>query len=916
MVHTNTSKISNTSYDQTDGDCNSHSETETRDPNTDGPQSVHVDNRTSELTVDEQETAVAEKEMTAAASEWKATEERNTPSVVDGNPSGNFTSAAEFWRSQYETFFRLSKEFVDVELSHDEKTKAVKSMVSFAKKLPHQTKYLSDLVSRLENAAKETENNLRIISEKKQGTENNLEKNAEKPREKIGNEELTNQQLINMLLMERKIFSIERDICEYIEKTSHATNKVNEALRAFSGLSQAEGTAHQQLGTGTLERVNKEIKEEKEVFHQCKKLKSIPGTANNDPQFEIMPMPATANKDDPLFEIMENTRDLKEVLSLELPKADSEKSKKLVKRLAFVGKCINSYFDAAEIIKHDHNFSSAKYKMTIQQSLDSFYEIVHNCLRLDKFDAIPTWSAQIVPGAYAFEVEGTEPWLSTITRLIGECLELPYQIVDQKSGIISPDKCQQRNQSIVTNTERDKPRATRRCDMMLTKDRRFVFLIYDDAMQLGGEAKPGSRKSTGPIQLLREAKDQGLSHAAKSVMVGFNFAGAGVPTHATVFVINMACIQVLQLRLKDVGTPDVKLVLYESKYHPLLGIEQYNKWAQSAAPVRMEDFTEMREMLYRTGDTGKNDGIDEFPSGLRVICALMRCRRKELFGPSIDAHNNILGDILGSGTFAVVFRHKEEESHVIKLSRYGRVRDLSNEAAILDELGEHSAINVAKLVHKMSLLEVSFKGNVTWKLPFIVTSPFGKSSLLACTVARASGKDSFEEWLLGVVQGLKEGLRFIHERKIVHFDVNPSNVIIHQKGQKEIPVLIDYSIAAKTLSSESTVKKLDGFRGTIDYAHADMFAKYPNKKWMVEKKYDLASLAFTMAVFANGGNRPWKSILGFPRSLKKEDKGLLQAALTPRHMCAKKIFELFHNDELKQVTTKLLKSEDLKTLML
>jgi len=81
-----------------------------------------------------------------------------------------------------------------------------------------------------------------------------------------------------------------------------------------------------------------------------------------------------------------------------------------------------------------------------------------------------------------------------------------------------------------------------------------------------GELKPGSRGNKSPIDLLEEALDQCLSHLAKIVMCGLNFAQAGVTAHATGFIANMAAIQIVQLKLINVGTPDIELVLEKTNY--------------------------------------------------------------------------------------------------------------------------------------------------------------------------------------------------------------------------------------------------------------------------------------------------------------------------------------------------------------
>lgn len=101
-----------------------------------------------------------------------------------------------------------------------------------------------------------------------------------------------------------------------------------------------------------------------------------------------------------------------------------------------------------------------------------------------------------------------------------------------------------------------------RADIMLHNQGRFDYKLDGNNMQSMGELKPGSRGDKSPSNLLYEVLEQCLSHLAKIVMCGLNFAQAGVPARATGFIANiMAALQIVQLKLIDVGTPEIDLVL-------------------------------------------------------------------------------------------------------------------------------------------------------------------------------------------------------------------------------------------------------------------------------------------------------------------------------------------------------------------
>jgi hypothetical protein len=218
--------------------------------------------------------------------------------------------------------------------------------------------------------------------------------------------------------------------------------------------------------------------------------------------------------------------------------------------------------------------------------------------------------------------------------------------------------------------------------MMLGKDGRHAIIVFDDAIYLTGEAKPGSRGSKGPRSLFMQGQDQVLSLCGKHVAVGLNFAGAGVLSHATGFIVNMAAIQIVQLRLEDVGTPDAKITFYRSKLLPFISKTTFESWAASAAPARQKDFTAFSEQLYGTGKAASND---EIPLGFQALYSLMKKERKRLFGPTVDVVGDKLGDVLGNGAFAVVFRSRENDNQAVKISRYGRSADINHEINILHQ---------------------------------------------------------------------------------------------------------------------------------------------------------------------------------------------------------------------------------------
>jgi hypothetical protein len=75
----------------------------------------------------------------------------------------------------------------------------------------------------------------------------------------------------------------------------------------------------------------------------------------------------------------------------------------------------------------------------------------------------------------------------------------------------------------------------------------------------------------------------------------------GIDTRASGVVLTPAYVKIIQLRLEDMGTVDVKLVLLETECMPLLSPNNFDKWAQEGTK---DKWNEMKGRLYPslTGD--------------------------------------------------------------------------------------------------------------------------------------------------------------------------------------------------------------------------------------------------------------------------------------------------------------------------
>ena len=323
-----------------------------------------------------------------------------------------------------------------------------------------------------------------------------------------------------------------------------------------------------------------------------------------------------------------------------------------------------------------------------------------------------------MPGPDAQEKEGIQPLLQALMQLVGKCLEPP------KNNTLSSSESYIRKEGTIPPTDQ---RSKRFVDFMFHKEGRYQSIIFDHNIKIPMETKPGWRRGGTPLLLLTEGRDQVLSHLAKKLFLGFNFAGIGVPCHATGLVANMAGVRVIHLRYEKVGTAEAKLRLFESPLLPLMSATNFDKWVKDGPEKGKGD---LRKELF--GEDG-TDGVDEcnVPKGLRLLFNLMVQKSNDLQGFSTNLESKELGTQFGSGSTAVVFcrlNSRKKRDGVVKVSRYRVKHDIEHELEILQEL---TATSCQQNEHIPILIDESLKsiqvqiGSVRVDLPAIRMKPEG-----------------------------------------------------------------------------------------------------------------------------------------------------------------------------------------------
>jgi len=700
--------------------------------------------------------------------------------------------------------------------------------------------------------------------------------------------------------------SLTHNVVNVYEKVNNNTQKVRGQLKVISGLNQADTTR-------SISRSRSQVPWNEE--NECE---NVDGASHHPNKMQRVSM---SDPDDDINKFFrhKNYDGFKGGLGI---------SENTLKKLENKVPLINEYYEKIGFAKYESYNDSNDCKTKVRKAVKE----IGSCLKDGNISQEQQENfEQQAPCAHNYEVEGTQPWFyHSILETMADCIEsfpatstvtATVTMEPAPSASTSPARKNFRAEALVAQAYR---RKYRKADIMLHNQGRYNYKLDGYNMQSMGELKPGSRGNKSPIDLLEEALDQCLSHLAKIVMCGLNFAQAGVTAHATGFIANMAAIQIVQLKLINVGTPDIELVLKKTNYLPLMTKANFENWAQTAKEGKehASSFDKLKKILYGEDASIQNSGMfisnvgnysadRVIPMGYIALVELMMKEGNELFGLDINYSTLskdaiTLGAVIGSGSASIVFEHGDNKNHVVKVSRDGATWDIDVELGILKSLRDNDLTNdhIPKLIQGQPL-SLSI-GGITVKVPAIVTSPRG-TGVLEVLKSKTLSSDK-EKFLTKVLQGVKDALEFLKTNNIYHCDINPRNIVIVNDDKA---LLIDFSIALDA----SKTNERRGFWGTLNYVHREMFQYYPNKTWEKNfyEKVDGAGLYFTMAVLVNGGELPWNQIVGFPQTLNHDSKmDELELVMNERDEGAEKIMKDYNFDHLWCPTNNKSNKEELE----
>ena len=559
-----------------------------------------------------------------------------------------------------------------------------------------------------------------------------------------------------------------------------------------------------------------------------------------------------------------------------------------------------------ELKKINSNFqdyvSSATLLTKKEGGIEGFVNTFEKCLQSSSEVASNHVEKTYYPGIEAEEVACVKPFLKGLLCALGNMAsEADWDTNNLSDSQLSPTKSSPTKSNVLSKpiiSPTDK-RRKRIPNKLFSANSRYILLFRDDCIEIPLEMKPGKRRNMSSSDLLKECKNQILGHLAKHVSVGFNFMEIGIDTKATGVIITPCCVEFVQLCLENIGTPAARLAIYETGPLPLLSLDNFLKWKgkEISSTAKENVPTQKKKAKIETAYTAfgydKAVTATDVPLGLVALANLMTMERKDLMGHSAqfelkekkaDLH------LLAWGSFSLIYKcqaQDQEEPCVKKISRYAFKKVLDNEKKVLQELRD-----VSHVVTLQDTDHVNIKiGTVFEKVPSLTLTPLGLKIEIYLLNVKNNGTFDLSKRIKDMGAKLRTALASIHEKKYVHNDISPKNIIVH----KDEPYLIDFGIASRT------DRQIKGFRGTPHFTAKTIFMKYPGKSWTSKSHFDFCAFALSMAWLAGQikeENKTWNSFqpCNVNDSKYKDNKQSLNDWTDTRYEIAKANFDCLSDD--------------------
>ncbi|GAU44193.1 hypothetical protein TSUD_373280 [Trifolium subterraneum] len=182
----------------------------------------------------------------------------------------------------------------------------------------------------------------------------------------------------------------------------------------------------------------------------------------------------------------------------------------------------------------------------------------------------------------------------------------------------------------------------------------------------------------------------------------------------------------------------------------------------------------------------------------------------------IKRTTNKFKEKLGEGAHGVVYKGKLSSQILVAVKMLNNTEGDGNE--FINEVGTMGKIHHLNVVRLLGFCADGFHRALVYD--------FFPNGSLQTFISPPSNKDSFLGWekLQQIALGIANGIEYLHQgcdQTILHFDINPHNVLIDDSFN---PKITDFGLAKMCMKNQSVVS-MTAARGTIGYMAPEVFSR-------------------------------------------------------------------------------------------
>jgi len=187
-------------------------------------------------------------------------------------------------------------------------------------------------------------------------------------------------------------------------------------------------------------------------------------------------------------------------------------------------------------------------------------------------------------------------------------------------------------------------------------------------------------------------------------------------------------------------------------------------------------------------------------------------------------------DLIGSGGFGKVFKAKDILLERVVALKMVTITDLSSKYNLIEEIKKTISLRHSNLVDYYDAFVIkgtSHTGEeIETQVGVMEYFPAGDLKKIVWSQLSHHQRTS-------IIEGILQGLSYLHENSIIHRDIKPSNILIYKSGDEIIPKISDFGISKIKSKDDSSILVTD-IVGAIPYMAPEQLSKNEKSDYNVD----------------------------------------------------------------------------------